>query len=135
MTRSSAREIAIHLIYELSFGLEKAEDVLERELNCERFQQLEGESELYRQYPNEKQEQYIRQLVKGAFDHGAELDDYIARYAHGWAFARIPRMAAAIMRTWAVLAYLPYLALSGVITGLFTGLCTQFLMARLEKLH
>lgn len=98
MTRSSAREIAIHLIYELSFGLEKAEDVLERELNCERFQQLEGESELYRQYPNEKQEQYIRQLVKGAFDHGAELDDYIARYAHGWAFARIPRMASAIMR-------------------------------------
>ena len=44
-------------------------------------------------------------------------------------------VAAAIMRTWAVLAYLPYLALSGVITGLFTGLCTQFLMARLEKLH
>ena len=71
MTRSCAREIAIHLIYELSFGLEKAEDVLERELNRERFQQLEGESELYRQYPNEKQEQYIRQLVKGGFDHGA----------------------------------------------------------------
>ena len=44
-------------------------------------------------------------------------------------------VAAAIMRTWAVLAYLPYLALSGVITGLFTGLCTQFLMARLKKLH
>ena len=44
-------------------------------------------------------------------------------------------VAAAIMRTWAVLAYLPYLALSGVITGLFTGLCTQFLMARLDRLH
>ena len=44
-------------------------------------------------------------------------------------------VAAAIMRTWAVLAYLPYLALSWVITGLFTGLCTQFLMARLKKLH
>ena len=44
-------------------------------------------------------------------------------------------VAAAIMETWAVLAYLPYLALSGVITGLFTGLCTQFLMARLKKLH
>jgi N utilization substance protein B len=27
------------------------------------------------------------------------LDDYIARYAKGWSFARIPRMAAAIMRT------------------------------------
>ena len=99
MTRSSAREIAIHMIYELSFGLEKAENVLDRELNRERFQQLAEEAELYRKYPDEKHEQYIRRLVKGVFDHGAELDDYIAQYAHGWAFARIPRMASAIMRT------------------------------------
>ena len=33
------------------------------------------------------------------FSHGAELDDYISRYSVGWAFARIPRMAAAVMRT------------------------------------
>ena len=35
----------------------------------------------------------------GVHDHGAELDDYISRYAVGWSFARIPRMASAIMRT------------------------------------
>lgn len=99
MTRSSAREIAIHIVYELSFGTDRAEDVLERELNRARFQELGAESELYRDYPNEKQEQYIRDLVKGVFAHGAELDDYIARYAKGWSFARIPRMASAIMRT------------------------------------
>ena len=39
------------------------------------------------------------------------------------------------METWAVLAYLPYLALSGVITGLFTGACAQLLMERLDRLH
>lgn len=44
-------------------------------------------------------------------------------------------VAAAIMETWAVLAYLPYLALSGVITGLFTGACAQLLMDRLDRLH
>ena len=43
--------------------------------------------------------QYIRDLVQGVFSHGPELDDYISRYAVGWSFARIPRMAAAIMRT------------------------------------
>ncbi len=43
--------------------------------------------------------------------------------------------AAAVMRTWAVLAYLPYLLLSGIITGLFTGLCAQFLLARLEGIR
>jgi heptaprenyl diphosphate synthase len=44
-------------------------------------------------------------------------------------------VAAGVMRTWAVLAYLPYLLLSGVITGLFTGLCAQFLIGRLEKIQ
>ena len=38
-------------------------------------------------------------MVRGVFAHGPELDDYIARYAVGWSFARIPRMAAAILRT------------------------------------
>lgn len=43
-------------------------------------------------------------------------------------------VAAGVMKTWVVLAYLPYLVLSGVITGLFTGLCAQFLTGRLCKL-
>jgi heptaprenyl diphosphate synthase len=44
-------------------------------------------------------------------------------------------VAAGIMRTWAVMAYFPYLLLSGVITGLFTGLCAQFLIGRLKKIQ
>lgn len=43
--------------------------------------------------------------------------------------------AAGVMKTWAVMAYLPYLLLSGIITGLFTGLCAQFLIGRLEKIQ
>ena len=39
-----------------------------------------------------------------------------------------------VMKTWAVMAYLPYLLLSGMITGLFTGLCAQFLIRRLDRL-
>ena len=99
MTRSHAREIAIHMIFSLSFGNMKAEELLEQQLNRERFEELSADMPLYGMYPNEKQEQYIRNLVKGTFEHGYELDDYIARYAKGWNFARIPRMAAAIMRT------------------------------------
>ena len=99
MTRSTAREIAVHLIFSLGFGTQSAEEVLDSELTRERFEELGGESQLYAQFPNEKQERYIRDLVRGVFAHGPELDDYIARYAVGWSFERIPRMAAAIMRT------------------------------------
>ena len=31
-------------------------------------------------------------------EHAAELDGYIAKYAKGWSFARIPLVASAIMR-------------------------------------
>ena len=99
MTRSNAREIAVQMIFSLSFGNENASDLLEQQLTQERFAELAAEMPLYAQYPNEKQLQYIKELVQGVFAHGPELDDYISRYAVGWSFARIPRMAAAIMRT------------------------------------
>ena len=43
-------------------------------------------------------------------------------------------VAAGVMKTWVVMAYLPYLVLSGILTGLFTGLCAQFLFNRLKHL-
>lgn len=99
MTRSHAREIAVHMIFALSFGDFDAEELLEQQMNHERFEELAPDMPLYSQYPNEKQVKYIYALVRGVFGHGYELDDYIARYAKNWNFARIPRMAAAIMRT------------------------------------
>ncbi len=98
MTRNNAREIAVHLIFAAGFGGRSGEEVLNSELNRERFSSLGTDAELYAQYPNEKQRAYIRTLVEGACAHGAELDQYISQYAVGWALARIPRMARAILR-------------------------------------
>ena len=99
MTRSDAREIAVQLVYTLSFSGADVREVLDSQLTEERFQELEEESPLYAHFPDERQERYIRSLVQGVYDHGPELDSYISRYSVGWSFARIPRMAAAIMRT------------------------------------
>jgi len=99
MTRSNAREIAVQLVFSLSFDNVDVKELLAEQLTPERFRELAEEMPLYAQFPNEKQEKYIRDLVQGVFAHGPELDDYINRYAVGWSFARIPRMAAAIMRT------------------------------------
>ena len=43
--------------------------------------------------------------------------------------------AAAVMRTWAVMAYLPYLTIAGVLSGLFTGAAAQVLLKRLDKVQ
>lgn len=99
MTRNNAREIAVQMIFSLGFSNKSAEQVLDEQLTRERFEELAEESPLYEQFPNEKQVEYITELVKGTFSHGPELDDYIARYSKSWSFSRIPRMAASIMRT------------------------------------
>ena len=90
MTRNTAREIAAHLAYEWNFTDLPVGEFLDRRLAPECF--------LYADAPNAKQAQYIRRLVAGVADHAAELDDYIARYAQGWRFERIPLMASAVMR-------------------------------------
>jgi len=98
MTRTVAREIAVHMVFELGFGDRSARQLLEEELTPEKFALIGAEEALYAKFPDETQEKYIRTLVNGVFEHGPELDDYISRHAVGWSFARIPRVAAAIMR-------------------------------------
>jgi heptaprenyl diphosphate synthase len=43
--------------------------------------------------------------------------------------------AAAVLRSWAVMAYLPYLVLAAVLAGLFTGVAAQALIKQLNKLQ
>ena len=103
MTRSTAREIAIHLAYQLSFTELPVEEFLDQQLSDERFAELAAEDDLYADRPNTKQEAYIRRLVSGVAEHAAvraaaELDADIEKYARGWRFERISLVASAIMR-------------------------------------
>ena len=98
MVRNTAREIAVHLSYELSFTDKTAGELLDQRLTADAFAALAGEDDLYREAPNAKQAAYIRRLVSGVAEHGAELDGYIAKYAKGWQFSRIPLVASAVMR-------------------------------------
>lgn len=108
MTRSNAREIAVHFAFELGFSNLSADELLDQSLNKESFALLGEEEPLYAEFPNEKQRDYIAGLVRGVFSHGAELDAYIEKYAVGWKFSRIDRVAAAIMRvTMYEILYMP----------------------------
>ena len=98
MVRNTAREIAIHLSYELSFTDKPIDTLLDERLTADTFATLAEEDPIYTEAPNAKQADYIRRLVKGVNEHAAELDGYIAKYAKGWSFARIPLVASAIMR-------------------------------------
>ena len=98
MTRNTAREIATHLAYELSFTDLSLPDFLDQRLSAENFADLAPECGLYESAPGPRQMTYIRRLVSGVAEHAAELDGYIEKYAQGWRFDRISLVASAIMR-------------------------------------
>ena len=98
MIRNTAREIAVHLAYELSFTDKTPQQLLDERLTRDYFESLRDEDDIYEKAPGAAQEAYIRAIVTGVAEHAPELDGYIARYARGWSFERIPLVASAIMR-------------------------------------
>ena len=98
MTRSTAREIATHMAYALSYTDLDTESFLSEQLTEENFADLSAECGIYAELPDQNQMEYIRRLVSGVAEHAAELDEYIEKYAKNWRFQRISLVAAAIMR-------------------------------------
>ena len=72
--------------------------LLDERLTKEYFDTLKDEDGIYEKAPGATQADYIRAIVTGVAEHAPELDGYIAKYAKGWSFARIPLVASAIMR-------------------------------------
>ena len=108
MNRNTAREIAMHFAFELAFSSGSAGQLLEQGLTPEAFAARAQDEPLYDEFPGEGELGYITTLVRGVGSHGAELDGYIEKYAKGWRFSRIDKVAAAIMRvTMYEILYMP----------------------------
>lgn len=100
MTRSTAREIAVHLVFELEFQDHDASILLAERLQPEFFSRMKNEEELdlYTERPSGKQTDYIRNVVTGVQEKWLEINAYIEKYAVGWNLSRISRLAKAAMR-------------------------------------
>lgn len=98
MTRSNARELAAHLIYELDYTDELPAQALDVRLEKEYYSALAGENDIYAERPSKKQLAYLRTCVEGVVEHQQELDGLITRYAIGWNLHRISRFTKAALR-------------------------------------
>ena len=97
MTRSAAREIAVHLIYAVQCTGEDVQTVLDTRFEQTYYALLSGENEVYSELPKGKQRSYINKVVAGVCERREELEGYLARYSIGWNVSRISRLARAIM--------------------------------------
>lgn len=98
MTRTVAREIALQLCFAAASANLGPNDLLEEFFTEEHYSSLATEQELFSERPDERQMDYIRSLLNLVSEHREELDEYIARYAHGWKPERISRTALATLR-------------------------------------
>ena len=98
MTRTTAREIAIQLGFAASAAEVSPLTMFERFFDKEYYESLASEDELYREYPDAAQLEYIHRLIELGDEKREEIDAFIERYSKGWKLSRISRTALAVLR-------------------------------------
>ncbi len=98
MTRSNARELAVHLIYSQSFTGEEPEQVVSTRMDKEYYGKLSAENEVYEERPSRSQLAYIDGVVSGVANRVEDLNEQIQKFSIGWDITRISRLAKAIMQ-------------------------------------
>ena len=97
MTRSNAREIACHLVFEMNFNNVTAGEALQTLMEESYYPTLKTESDVYAEKPDSRQLAYLTGVVQGVQARREELEGYITKFSVGWTLGRIARMAVAIM--------------------------------------
>ena len=98
MTRMTARQIAVQILFSMESNASTAEDAMALFFSEEHYASLKEEDEIYRDAPDEEQPAYLRRVVETVQAHQAEIDEIIGRYAEGWKLSRISKSTLAILR-------------------------------------
>ena len=98
MTRDTAREIAIQIVFGASHSEEDPSVFLERFFSEEHFCTLSEENELFTELPEGSFLEYIRSVVGSVFEHLDEIDASIQKYSRSWSVKRISGTALAVLR-------------------------------------
>ena len=98
MTRGSARELAVHLIYGRLFTGEEPEQVVSTRLDKAYYEKLGTENEVYSERPSRGQLRYIDTVVSGVANREDELNAQIRKFSIGWDISRISRLTRCILQ-------------------------------------
>lgn len=98
MTRSDARELAVHLIYGREFTGEEPDKIIAARLEKEYYSLLAEESALYADRPSRQQIRYIDGVVSGIANRIDDLNNVIRQYSIGWDVSRISKLTRTILQ-------------------------------------
>ena len=98
MKRTTAREIAVQLGFYAAQTGKPVADIAEEFFDKDYYSTLAEVDELYAEYPEKKQMDYIIRLASLVEDYRVQIDHFINKYSNGWKLGRISKTAVAVMR-------------------------------------
>ena len=98
MTRDTARELAVQLVFNISHSDRDPAELIEEFLSEEHYSSLQEEDDLYSESPDNNSAAYIRETALGVSGHLQEIDEIIRKYSASWHITRIPGSALAVLR-------------------------------------
>ena len=98
MTRSNARELAVHLIYGRVFTGEEPQTVVSTRLQKDYYKLLSQENEVYIERPSRAQQVYLDTVVTGVANREEELNALIQKFSIGWDISRISKLTRSVMQ-------------------------------------
>ena len=93
ISRKSAREIAVQLIYSSEFSTFDITDFSES-----RFAELAEECDIYQGTIDDVQRNYIESILNLYQENHESIDACISKYAKGWSISRLSSTARAVLR-------------------------------------
>ena len=92
MSRRKARELALQALFQMDIAGTDPETATEEALT------REVDADWAPGRLTEESAEFARRLIRGAWEHRAESDELIARYARGWSVERMAAVDRAILR-------------------------------------
>ena len=98
MKRSTAREIAVQIVFSADGDSAALRSAAEDFFTEEHYSTLAEIDELYSEFPDKKQMEYITRVITTVADNLEDIDAAIEKYSTGGKISRISKTALAVLR-------------------------------------
>ena len=98
MNRTTARQIAVQLVFSMEVNRISAEEAVQMFFDEDHYASLQSEDAVYDEMPDSAQLAYISSLLRLVEEHRTEIDELISHYSDSWKLERMTKSTLAVLR-------------------------------------
>ena len=96
MNRTTARQIAVQLVFSMEVNRISAEEAVQMFFDEDHYASLQSEDAVYDEMPDSAQLAYISSLLRLVEEHRTEIDELISHYSDSWKLERMTKSTLAV---------------------------------------